>query len=225
MINIAKHIRISLALRRMLALVLAVNVAIASILIFIIDAAALMTEPNRLNTMTGYASLVDYENALWDDILDQTFVWDENNDDAVNPQKGTSRMPIHYYNKRVRDGNPYFNWQYNVVEASGGSSELTETETITYPADSVQSGANPAQTINISETSVTYTVYNVANADQLEAAMSAFNTSGRNIKINLLGDINLKGYEQLWTHYEFSGVSRCLYIEGNGYTIYNMKSL
>lgn len=224
MINIAKHIRISLALRRMLALVLAVNVAIASILIFIIDAAALMTEPNRLNTMTGYASLVDYENALWDDILDQTFVWDENNDDAVNPQKGTSRMPIHYYNKRVRDGNPYFNWQYNVVEASGGSSELTETETITYPADSVQSGANPAQTINISETSVTYTVYNVANADQLEAAMSAFNTSGVSIKINLLGDIDLKGYEQLWTHYEFSGVSRCLYIEGNGYTIYNMKS-
>lgn len=224
MINMAKHIRISSALRRMLALVLAVNVAIASMLLFIIDAAAIMSEPSENGTMTGYASLVDYEHALWDNILDETFVWNENDDTAVNDQKGTSRMPIHYYNKRVRDGNPYFNWKADVVEAEGGSSTSDGTEIITYPADSVQSGANPAQTINISETSVTYTVYNVANADQLEAAMSAFNTSGTSMKINLLGDIDLKGDEQLWTHYEFSGLSRCLYIEGNGYTIYNMKS-
>lgn len=223
MINMAKHIRISLALRRMLALVLAVNVAIASMLIFIIDAAALMADPSTINTMTGYASLNDYQHALWDDIVDQTFVWDENDDSAVNPSKGTSRNPSQYSSKAVRENNPYFNWKTGVAEAEGGSTTSVGKETITYESDSVQSGADPTQTINAAQTTVTYNVYNVATAKQLRAAMlqAAAQSSGTATKINLLNDINLNGAEETWTNLTINYGT--LYIEGNGYTIYNMK--
>lgn len=222
-INMAKHIRISLALRRMLALVLAVNVAIASMLIFIIDAAALMADPSTINTMTGYASLNDYQHALWDDIVDQTFVWDENDDSAVNPSKGTSRNPSQYSSKAVRENNPYFNWKTGVAEAEGGSTTSVGKETITYESDSVQSGADPTQTINAAQTTVTYNVYNVATAKQLRAAMlqAAAQSSGTATKINLLNDINLNGAEETWTNLTINYGT--LYIEGNGYTIYNMK--
>lgn len=218
MINMAKHIRISLALRRMLALVLAVNVAIASMLIFIIDAAALMADPSTINTMTGYASLNDYQHALWDDIVDQTFVWDENDDSAVNPAKGASRRVSSYTGKSIREGNPYFNWKADVVEAEGGSSASVGTERITYAADSVQSGADPTQTINAAQTTVTYNVYNVANAEQLTAAMTAARSG--NCKINLLGDIDFK---QQSANFNLN-VNRSFYIEGNGYTIYNINN-
>ena len=201
------------------------------------------------STQTGYKTVLTFLAAKWNNILQNVFKTKSEDPDVVSVSPVTlksndteiSSIPIpssdNIINNKiqVKDDSTYFNWDNDlndsVIPWTGtyeGNTVESDTETITYEADSVSKGAN-GSTITAPAVSVEYTVYNVSTADELAIAMAAANDEDapENVKINLLNDIDLNGQEQCWqseyveVDYKRNG---WFYIEGNGYTIYNMKT-
>lgn len=192
------------------------------------------------DTQTGYSSLIEFQVDRWNGILDEVF---EGTMPHANVNGTTASVSIPSTNDIksgnkavVKDGNRYFNWDTantsGLAPWSGNSGTVTldqitkRKETIQYEADSVQDA--DSQTTNVNATKVDYTVYDVNNADELYCVMNSVKNAKDNIKINLCADINLDGEHQLWNSDNVTPAcndpDHWYYIEGNGYTIYNMKT-
>lgn len=189
-------------------------------------------------TQTGFNSVLQFQQAKWDSILDATF-------------KGTVRRISGYttdtqYNNAIPTvaeiksgeikvrGVGYFKWKEGLSDEWQGDTEAVtgRTETILYPSETVKGGNGYNYTAN--SLSVSYTVYDVENGAQLRWAMETAGSSNNSIKINITKDINLNGYNAstlyndstypIWDAIQFNSSSGNVYIEGNGHTIYNMLS-
>lgn len=182
------------------------------------------------NTQTGYSDVVEYQTERWNTILEKVFA-QYNQDGGVKKITSSSvTVPDKNADLTLNEDNGYFNWhtfsdEDGVIPWDGNTKEVTSrTEIITYEADSTVNGKTD-EPISKSAVNVTYTVYDVRNASELYYAYSEAekNFSSQNTKINLLNDIDLNGAEKIWEGKCFNG-NHWLYIEGNGYTIYNMRT-
>ncbi|MGN1458423.1 MAG: SpaA isopeptide-forming pilin-related protein [Acutalibacteraceae bacterium] len=174
---------------------------------------------------TAFRNVSHFQQYRWAKIQKEIF-----NVDAGTKENPTVHNPSEIYNKSVSEGNAYFNWVYKdqltgLQEWDGGSTAVTplsETQSYDYDGD----GNN----------NVEYTVYNVDTPQKFRYVLENINTlkdsSGNNavyIKLNLLSDLNMAGYnnkqwEAIETNYCVAqNMRKCLYIEGNGHTIYNLK--
>lgn len=195
-------------------------------------------------TQTGYDSLIDFQVERWNTILKEVF-GNTVTPTTVNSNGTSANITIpsadNIKNGKaavVREENAYFNWdtantkEKNLAAWSGGSENVTleqiktRTEEIQYAEDRVEDAKGKTTVAN--ETKVIYTVYDIYNADQLYCVMNAVKDANYNVKINLCADIDLNGAKQLWNSDYVTPVcneqNHWYYIEGNGYTIYNMKT-
>ena len=186
-------------------------------------------------TQTGYDNLIEYQVERWNTILDAVF---GNTVSKTSVSGTTANVTIpsaaNIENKSaavVREGNDYFNWDStktaDLPDWSGGSGTITldqiasRKETVVYAEENVGTTTAP-------ETKIEYTVYDVRNADELYCVMSAVKDVDYNVKINLCADIDLNGENRIWYSKDVDPVCNkknyWYYIEGNGHTIYNMKT-
>lgn len=205
-----------------LAVLLALAVIIPALLDTSISADAIVNSGNT-NTQTGYNSIADFQYKKWTEIIQTTFTGG-----GINGQTVPSVANVQNNVVTVNSGSPYFGWaedlDSSVAPWNGTTAALTSTsETISYAGDSVKGG--DGRTYNANAVTKNYTVYNVSNAAELKAAMNHANDT-TNVKINLTNDIDLNGSSQFWTPIAITKDSgtQWTYIEGNGHTIYNMKT-
>lgn len=194
----------------------------------------------RPDTQTGYESLIAFQVDRWNTILEAVF-GETMPKASVSGNTASVTIPangdIAAGSKAVvQPGNAYFNWDTAHTSGlpawSGGSGEITleqipkRIEKIQYAADSVQDDDKTYASVDA--TTVEYTVYDVSNADQLYCVMNAVKNVEYNVKINLCADIDLNGANKVWYSEKVDPVCNrkdyWYYIEGNGYTIYNMKT-
>ncbi len=206
-----------------------------------------LTPTNPDNTsQTGYGSLIYFQKDKWNSILESTFNEYESTVVPINPPFDgviayrTDQVSIPDASKvTLKDNNPYFNWaktniyetdKWNGVYPVNGSSNsnlpASRIESITYESDTVENGVN-GTTITAPEKLVEYTVYDVKNAQELVAVMVHNKGINSYTKINLLADIDLGGENsaRIWDSSKWSyATSGAFYFEGNGHTIYNMRT-
>lgn len=200
-------------------------------------------------TQTGYGSLIDFQKDKWNNILDDTFknngvVKHINPDQAGATAGDESQIPIPdkngVSNLEINESSKYFNWEKTTLDKWDGEyhPELADslqmrTETITYESDTVEAGdgngTNNSGKYTADEQTVEYIVYDVRNANELATAMSV--SKNTNVKINLINDIDLGGDDdtkRIWDSskcsYPTDNSGKIFYFEGNGYTIYNMRT-
>lgn len=216
---------------RTISFVLALMVLVSSLPYIPLVSNALTPSPSYPETQTGFKDLNAFQNTKWNNILDQTFT----------PQITSSAVPslddVKNNNIQVKDTSPYFGWKKDLPSTvsswDGTATEVTSgEEIISYAGESVDAGNGLGEKINNKYTgkytqedfTVTYKVYNVSNAAELRYAMEQTPSASENIKINICNDIDLNGKESFWEPIILKSNTSWVYIEGNGHTIYNMKS-
>ena len=156
-----------------------------------------------------YSTITDYQKARWTEIQNAIF----------GNGVATSETDTNLLTAKVVAGNPYFNWvNTGLSKWNGGTSAVNSsgTQTINY-STTIENGSTASK-------SITYTVFNVSNGEQLRYVLTTYAASTANIKVNLTSDIDLNGNNYVWNYIDLTGVTPWLYIEGNGHTIYNLNS-
>lgn len=220
---------------RAISFVLALMVLVSSLPYVPLVTNAAITNPGVTTSQTGFNDVLEYQKAKWQNILDNTFVQKITSVPSINNVKSN--------NIRIKSDSTYFNWHTfsesdgvtawdgkrsenmdGTIDVDGKTYDRTTTETIIYPEQSVPNGDGSGD-ITASAVTVVYTVYNVSNASELRYAIEqAQNSTTNSIKINLLNDIDLNGQESFWDPIIFKDNKLWINIEGNGHTIYNMKT-
>ena len=174
--------------------------------------------------VTSYDTVTDFQNARWKEIQNNIF----------GEGVATSVTDTSLATKPVINGNIYFNWTDTTslgIESWDGTVNKPDGTAYTQ-SDFYIDGALKHETVNYQTTivdgvvdtrEVTYDVYNVYDANQLRYVLTSTATTSNNKKIYLQNNIDLGGKNNvLWSSISTSGGD--IYIEGNGYTIYNLNS-
>ena len=174
--------------------------------------------------VTSYDTVTDFQNARWKEIQNNIF----------GEGVATSVTDTSLATKPVINGNIYFNWTDTTslgIESWDGTVNKPDGTAYTQ-SDFYIDGALKQETVNyqtiivdgvVDTREVTYDVYNVYDANQLRYVLTSTATTSNNKKIYLQNNIDLGGKNNvLWSSISTSGGD--IYIEGNGYTIYNLNS-
>ncbi|MGO5078186.1 hypothetical protein ACTQ3J_10295, partial [Oscillospiraceae bacterium LCP25S3_E3] len=176
-------------------------------------------------SQTKYDNITDFQNARWTEIQNKVFGQNYTSVQSANVIKD---LP-------VQQGNEFFNWtdtshmqgyDNDGNEIDGGLQKYGTTTVTSMASTSItekyaDSYVNYKDVKTSVKSQATYTVYNVYTADQFAYVLNLGN-QGKNIKLNLLADIDMGGADnqQFATDKNLTG---CMYIEGNGHTVYNLK--
>ena len=174
--------------------------------------------------VTSYDTVTDFQNARWKEIQNNIF----------GEGVATSVTDTSLATKPVINGNIYFNWTDTTslgIESWDGTVNKPDGTAYTQ-SDFYIDGALKQETVNyqtiivdgvVDTREVTYDVYNVYDANQLRYVLTSTANTSNNKKIYLQNNIDLGGKNNvLWSSISTSGGD--IYIEGNGYTIYNLNS-
>lgn len=176
-------------------------------------------------TAEAAQTLSEFEKFRWNSILAATFNGYTVTGTAAPTSPSTIyNDPVKY---TVKEDSPYFHWYETSDDVPKWGSETvtsvaSKTETITYAADTVESGED-GSTITANAVPVTYNTYYVKNADEFVWVMTQKANSG-NTRIILDADIDMGGASNKnWGKtIELSGNS-WFDLEGEGHRIYNFR--
>ena len=176
-------------------------------------------------TAEAAQTLSEFEKFRWNSILAATFNGYTVTGTAAPTSPSTIyNDPVKY---TVKEDSPYFHWYETSDDVPKWCSETvtsvaSKTETITYAADTVESGED-GSTITANAVPVTYNTYYVKNADEFVWVMTQKANSG-NTRIILDADIDMGGASNKnWGKtIELSGNS-WFDLEGEGHRIYNFR--
>ena len=203
------------------------TILIISLIIFIIllsQYERILKNQNSLEYETQKKTITEFQTERWNEIRKAVF--------GAGADSLSDVLNVNIATMSVQANNEYFNWadtsKLGITPWNGSTESIstTRTETESY-SDSYINGATNAKT-SVSE-SITYTVIDVNNAEQLRWALEQYHSSASNIKINLKSDIDLNGQNgKVWQSIKLSRANTndvgWLYFEGNNHTIYNMKN-
>ena len=219
------------AIKSGISIVLAFVMAFSALLSFQLNFPA---DAATTNSQTKYNNITDFQKQRWLEIQRAVFGTDDIPTSRTTPQTSDGVR-----GDTVEAGNDYFNW------IDTGLTPWNGTSTKVSPSSSTQSIPYNNEELDSSLT-VKYTVYNVKTPEQfryvienLETLKTSSGGYATYVKINLQNDLDMGGQNgKIWEPVDFcfgrniSGsdsngnaykYKKCLYIEGNGYSIYNLR--
>ncbi len=219
--------RFEKAIKSGISVVLAFVMAFSALLSFQLNFPA---EAATTNSQTKYDNITDFQKQRWVEIQREVFGTDDIPTDSYTDTPKTANG---VRGDDVEPGNDYFNWVDTGLTAwNGGKSTVTAEETTeAYTYENKDASKSM---------SVKYHVFNVSNPRQfryvienLETLQTAAGGHAAYVKINLENDLDMGGQNGvIWDPVDIcygrniSGTNKYkkyLYIEGNGYTIYNLR--
>lgn len=199
-----------------------ISVIIVSVMIFtILPSINLNVGAAANNSQTAYENISEFQDARWAEIQKSVF--------GLSSLEKTAANVV---NQSVLD-NEFFNWTVtDLSKWDGTAAALTSyyNQTYNYADTYVDYSASADGVEKTQEAEVTYKVYDVSTPEQFRWAVEqcvSTSDNSTNIKINLTNDLDFNGQSnKQWTPLNRSGgnsATNSIYIEGNGYTIYNLK--
>ena len=194
-----------------------------------------LNEEGIQEEIKAYANIVEFQKARWSEIQDSVF----------GAGVAQSFFDSSLAGATIVDGNPYFTWKdtsslgispWDGTKNDENGTEITwehfagtgktVTDLPTTLLSYTDQYEDPVQSTMV-EVSNQINFYNVDiyTAEELRWVLETIgSTSGYNLKINIKNDIDLNGQQSMvWRSINLSG-NNCIYIEGNGHTIYNIRN-